>query len=259
MNYQLGKLPARQDARTLKLADVLQIALPPVPDSFDNDAGRNIPNPMFGNDVWGDCVIAGRAHMTRRFESVEQGACIPISDSEVLHEYWREQGAAPSSRKRFCKTVEDWPSQPNNGLVMLDSLKAWRAGWPACGENYSIYAFAGVDWHNRDQVRAAIFLLGGLYVGIALPISAQNQEVWDADDSPNGAPSSWGGHCVYIPAYSPDGLECVTWGARKKMTWAFWDKYIEECYAVVDNRDSWLSNSPVDIEKLDAYLAALEK
>ena len=38
------------------------------------------------------------------------------------------------------------------------------------------------------------------------------------------------------------------------MTWAFWEAYTDEAYGIVDDRNDWLENSPVDVEKLDAYL-----
>jgi hypothetical protein len=43
---------------------------------------------MFGNDKYGDCVIAGRAHQTLRFEAVEQKKLISVTEQDVLREYW---------------------------------------------------------------------------------------------------------------------------------------------------------------------------
>jgi len=64
---KLGKTPAQRDKRNIKLATLLYRALPPVPDQWDFDldfAKVPIPTPAFANDRLGDCVIAGRAHMT---------------------------------------------------------------------------------------------------------------------------------------------------------------------------------------------------
>ena len=38
-----------------------------------------VPTPMFGNDVYGDCVMAGRGHQTLRFELIEQNKIIKIT------------------------------------------------------------------------------------------------------------------------------------------------------------------------------------
>lgn len=238
----LGKLPPKLDKRTLRLSTVLKV-LPPYPDAWDYDAGKSIPMPMFGNDAHGDCVIAGRGHMTLRFEQFEQGKIIPITDHDVLNEYWKEEGGTGPS---FDK-----------GLAMLDSLKAWRSqGWDAASEHYDIYAFASIDWKQHNEIMAAIYFLTGLYAGVALPVSAQNQEVWDYVDDPNtNYPGGWGGHCISIFSYSKDGLTCITWGKPKKMTWSFVDHYFDEAYGVVDDKDKFLVSSPLDIVTLDKYLA----
>jgi len=38
------------------------------------------------------------------------------------------------------------------------------------------------------------------------------------------------------------------------MTWAFWDRYNDECWGIVDDRDKFVTDSPVDVEALDEYL-----
>jgi len=113
---------------------------------------------MFANDVHGDCVMAGRAHVTLRFEDIEQGSILMISDQDVLKEYFKESGGADS------------------GLNILDSLNEWRhTGWRAAKKNYKIHAFAQVTPTNHDEVQAAVYLLTAAYIGLALPQSAQAQ------------------------------------------------------------------------------------
>ena len=153
----LGKRPAKLDRRTLPFKCALK-GLPPIPEVFDLESDKNIPTPMFKNDVYGDCVIAGRAHQTLRFELSEQNIYIYISDDEVLDQYFKEG-------KKFC-----FDNKPARGLVMLDSLKHWRNdGWTACGNFYNIYAFAKINQFDLYEVRAAIYLLNGVYIGLALP------------------------------------------------------------------------------------------
>ena len=126
---KLGKLAPRVDKRTIKLANILKV-IPLVPPAYnvDKDMALEIPTPVFANDKWGDCVIAGRSHMSLRLECFEQEKILKISDKDVLREYWREQKAG-------CL------QHPDNGLVMLDSLNSWRKGWVAAGQKYTIYAF----------------------------------------------------------------------------------------------------------------------
>jgi hypothetical protein len=250
--YKLGKLPAVKDTRTFKLKALLNPALPPPPNEYYFDAinGTILPTPMFGNDKYGDCVIAGRAHMTLRFEYFEQKTCLDITDGEILNQYWREGGW----NGWWCTP------KPDNGLVILNSLNDWRHnGWTTNKKLYTIYAFAAIDWKDFDEVKTSVSLLNGAYCGIALPKIAQYQNVWDfiSFDGAENQPGSWGYHCVMIPDYNQIGPVCVTWGGKKQMTWAFMEKYFDECYAIVDNKDKWITDSPVDIEKLNSYLNML--
>ena len=52
----------------------------------------------------------------------------------------------------------------------------------------------------------------------------------------------WGGHCVVVPQYDADGLTCITWGGLKRMTWAWWLKYVDEAHSLLI--DAWLKRYP---------------
>jgi len=210
MELKLGKKPARKDTRTLKLSTILK-ALPPIPPTFDIDAQYPgfVDDNMYLNDTYGDCVIAGRGHATLRFERFEQGKIIPIGDSDISTEYFKETGGG------------------DTGLVMLDSLNEWRqTGWKAANETYKIHAFASVDWTNHIEVMAAIYLMEGIYLGFQVPQSALDQfkakHVWDVVPDDGGIQ---GGHCIYtlayitITGYNAVGPVCMTWGKRQQMTW----------------------------------------
>lgn len=248
---RLGKQPARVDRRTLKLAAILKV-LPPIPEewSFDENCPIAMPLPMFGNDQWGDCVIAGRAHQTLRFEYFEQNTLLPIKDSEVLYEYWREQGGC-------------WLKHPDNGLVVLDSLKAWRKrGWRVGKQTYTMYAFAGIEPKDHAKIKASIYLFNGAGAGLLLPLSAQEQfyenKVWSVSPC-DSFPGSWGGHYVYLVGYNQAGPICITWGRPQQMTWQFVDTCCDELFAIIDNRNPWLKESVVDVEKLSEYLEQVAK
>lgn len=242
----LGKLPAKRDRRTLKLASIFAATLPPIPDAFDFDKGRKVPVPMFANDKLGDCVIAGRAHQTLRFELVEQRTTVKITDKEVVDEYFRQTGGRDS------------------GLIVLNSLKAWRKnGWTVAGRLYKVDAFASINPRNHADTKAAVFLLTGIGCGLRLPKSAQSQwqkgKPWDVVSGNDGKPGSWGGHYVHVPAYNATGPVCVTWGKKHQMTWAFWDKYCDEAYGIVDALDAWVSKPGIDVAKLKKYLDEIVK
>jgi hypothetical protein len=247
-NIKLGKLPARVDSRTLKLKSILRV-LVPIPPTFDVDSRYSFlkDNSMFLNDQLGDCVIAARAHQTIRFEAFEQKSQILIPDSDVSAEYFKETGGG------------------DTGLVMLDSLNLWRQqGWSIQGKNYKIHAFASVDWKNHNEVMAAIYLLQGVYFGMQVPQSAIDQfnagQVWQVVSDDGGIS---GGHAVYALKYlqivsvNQIGPTILTWGGYVQATWEFWDKYVDEAYVVIDERDSWIpsANDPLDIAAMEQYLA----
>jgi hypothetical protein len=243
--FKLGKAAARKDSRNLKFANVLRATLPSLPPSYDFDVTHTgIPTPMFGNDTHGDCVIAGRAHQTLRFEDIEQGAVITITDNDVLKEYFKETGGA------------------DTGLVVLDSLNLWRhEGWKAARHTYHIRAYAEVDRTNHDEVRQAIFADIGVGLGLQLPKSAQGQiqtgQPWDVTTGPDARPGSWGGHYVYVSGYTPGGPVCVTWGRKQQMTWAWFDKYCDEAYALFDARNRF-KKALIDSAKIGAFLDTLK-
>lgn len=242
--FKLGKAAAKKDERNLKFATLLRAALPTLPTSYDFDTGHaGIPTPMFANDTHGDCVIAGRAHQTLRFEDIEQGSVLMITDKEVLREYFKETGGADS------------------GLVVLDSLKKWRRkGWKVGKHTYHVQAFAQLDFQNPDEVRQAVFSDVGIGLGLQLPKAAQTQiqtgQPWDVTTGPGSAPGSWGGHYVYVPGYTPQGPVCVTWGRKQQMTWAWLDKYCDEAYAVFDARNRF-KKKLINKAKLTAFLSTL--
>jgi hypothetical protein len=242
--FKLGKAPAKADVRNLKLAAILK-APPKLPKEFDFDLKHTgIPLPMFANDEFGCCVIAGRAHQTLRFEDLEQGSVITITDDDVTKEYFDETGGA------------------DEGLVVLESLKLWRSnGWNAAQQVLKIKAFAQIDQTNHTEFKKAIFLDVGVGIGLSLPKSAQQQiqagKPWDVVTGPSSKPNSWGGHYVFCPGYTKQGPVCVTWGQKQQMTWAFIDKYCDEAYAIFDDINTAKLKAAINTTKLESFLSAL--
>ena len=246
--YKLGKRPARIDRRTLPFKCLLK-KLPSIPENFDLEADMNFPCKMWENDTYGDCVIVGRTNHTLRLEYAEQGKYLNISDEEVLEQYWKEG-------RRFCF---DKFIKPDRGLVMLDSMKAWRKGWVASGKKYNIYAFAETNKFDKYETKAALYLLNGLNIGLALPNSYGDQDIWsDTSDPPNYR----NGHCVYVRPFWCDGImKVATWGKDDKyMTYEFYRKYCDEPFAVIDDVNKWLgADSTLDIPLLEGYLREVTK
>ena len=227
-NMKLGKLSPRIDSRTLRLAKYLK-DLPPPPDSKDNTRGIADWGMMLNDDL-GDCTIAACAHAVQVW-TANSGTEVTIPDADVLKYY------------------EDWdgyvPSDPNTdqGGVEIDVLNLWRKNGFS---GHQLLAYVDPDPKDILHIKQSIVLFGGVYIGLALPLSAQKQEVWDVQksnwlvrlfssgsSSDENEPGSWGGHAVFVPAYNQTGPVCITWGQLKQMTWAFWLKYCDEAHTLL--------------------------
>jgi hypothetical protein len=237
-----GANPPVVDKRNIMLGTILNVGqLPPLPDSFDVDVGLGvIPDAVDGNDLLRCCVISARAKQTRRFECSEQGTCPDIQEKVITGEYFLETGG------------------PDSGLDVLASLKKWRReGWNIGGRNYRIYAFAAVNWLDHVEVEYALMLFHGIQITLALPASAQHEDVWA---TLTDRPGSWDYHQVYgtryldVIGYDANGVIIRTWGREQRVTWPWWDKYVCACFVVIDDKNYWLPDSPVNTEKLGQLL-----
>ena len=91
-SLRLGKKDYEHDARTLQMARFLTPDIH-IPSHFNFDAGRaRFPDFMWGNNEYGDCVIAARANQTLRFERVEQRRTLAMQDEDAISEYKRLTG-----------------------------------------------------------------------------------------------------------------------------------------------------------------------
>jgi len=246
---KLGKLPPRHDARTLMLAKYT-VALPPPPAAVDWSRKLSALG-MMKNDTLGDCTCAAIGHVIQTWTSQTTGEAI-IPDAQIVELYERACGYDPSD------------PDSDQGGVEIDVLNYWRkSGVDGPNGPHSLDAFAAVARRHHADVKDAVWLFGGAYIGLALPLSAQSQEVWNVPaggTSGDGAPGSWGGHAVPAIAYDAGGLTCITWGALKRMTWAFWDAYCDEAYACL-SKDWAAARAPsgFDWAALDADLGGFKQ
>ena len=71
---------------------------------------------------------------------------------------------------------------------------------------------------------------------------------------------SWGGHAVPVVASDPRRLAVVTWGQLLRMTWAFWEAYCDEAYAILSHDFLEKNKTPdgFDLATLRADLKAVQ-
>jgi hypothetical protein len=174
---------------------------------------------MYANDEVGDCTCAGVGHLVNQLTYYGSGSEVQPTDSSVLGMYSAITGYDPA------KPASD------TGAYCQDVLACWRKTGL---EGHKITAYASLDVSNLVEVKQAIALFGTVYVGLNFPDSAMtqfdNDQPWDVV---RGAKVE-GGHCVIVGAYGNGKLGLVTWGAETTMTEAFWKKYVDEAWVVLD-------------------------
>lgn len=246
---RLGKRAPRYDPRTLKLARYLNAAaLPAIPDAT-NRSSDVAAWPMYANDRIGDCTCAALGHMIQFWEAVSgqtaPGADAPLAEPDVVGAYAAITGYDPATNAN------------DNGAVELDVLRFWQQNGVA---GHRIAAYAAVNLRSHDLVKAAVYLFEGLYIGCALPASAQGQDVWDylPATGSQAYPGSWGGHAVNVVDYNQTGPIVVTWGRTLQMTWAFWDQYCDEAYAIISPEQFTAAGKTVEGFDAAALAADLE-
>lgn len=236
--FRGGRRPA-EPARLHLAFGNYAVALPAPPASADwlNPVPASAWG-MLGNDVAGDCTCAGVAHKRIGDVYVNQGTVLKVDTAQALAFYTAITGYDPTD------------PNTDQGAVCQDVLDYWRKhGF--LGEK--IVAFAKVDLSNQTQVKQAITLFGQIYCGFNFPDYAMSQfnngQRWDVV---KGAPAPRDGHCVTVGAYDETELECVTWGAVQKLTWAFFRKYFDEGWVIV-TPDMIDPKSGKDISGFDLY------
>ena len=115
-NHRFGKHPAKHDYRTLRFKTYLKAGIAAPPPSYDvlatvyQKLKTNSPAklfPMDGNDVYGDCTIAGLAHAETTYNGLVTKHKV-MSKNAVEKLYFKLTGGVDS------------------GLAELDVLNYWR-------------------------------------------------------------------------------------------------------------------------------------
>lgn len=221
---KLGRKAIKTDTRTLALGDYLTLGLPPPPPQADWTKGITSWGMML-NDNLGDCTIAGVGHAIQVW-TANTGSMVTVPDSTIESFYEKWDGYVPGNHSTDAGGIE------------LDVLTNWQK--QGVGGN-ALMAFADPKPSNLVEIHQSIALFGGVYIGLALPLTAQTQDVWDVvpNGGANAQKGSWGGHCVFVPKYDQKGFTCITWGQLKTMTLAFWKKYCDEAHTLLGQ--GWLS------------------
>jgi hypothetical protein len=168
--------------------------------------------PIDGNATYGDCTMAGVAHLIAVFNWLF-GKTDPVpTEKQIVTEYFRETGGQ------------------DTGLVEANVLKKWLTKGLFGAK---IAGYAPVKITDMEAIRKAIAFYGGCYLGILCPESAQRQF---AEHRPwtNEGEETEDGHCIVAIGFDVHGnLECATWGGVVIVTPGFLKPYLQEAWVIL--------------------------
>ncbi len=240
-----GKLPAKNDPRDFNFSNYFDLhKVGKIPLSINWTIKKTSPWGMMNNWTLNDCTCAAAGHMIECWSANATKEHI-IHNNAVIKTFTALSGYDPVSGKN------------DNPVYISAALKYWRKNGVG---DHKIKFYATINYKSHALLRAAVYLFGGIYVGLNLPATIKGQEVWEVVQGDN-APGSFGGHAVNVVAYDKVYVTCVSWGKIKKMTWAFWDAYCDESYAIISEDFFNENKSPIglDMDKLEESLLGLTK
>lgn len=180
--------------------------------------------PMYLNNEIGDCSIAGAAHAQEVWSTYGSGKTFEASNTDVLQAYCAVSGYNPAT------------GQNDTGAVLQNVLTYWSNN-PVAGPKISAFAKVSFD---PGEMRDALYFFGCLYIGVALPQSAETQfnsgQDWTlVGDQPVG------GHCIILTGYDENGWTGITWGRPVHITNEWLQHYLMEAWVIVS--PFWTANN----------------
>jgi hypothetical protein len=241
---KLGRKAVKTDSRTLKLAPYMKTLAPPpslvdwlrgvkswgmMLNGPDSNAPAGVPS-----DGLGDCTIAAVGHAVQVWSGTAGDREITVADSVILQYYEQWDGYVLGN------------TSTDNGGICLDVLNNWKAqGF----HGHMLTAFADPVVTNHTEVMQAIYLFGGVYIGMNVPNYIMNGDtiptLWNTPKAGDDTTIA-GGHCVFAAAYNNVGVTFISWGGVYKMTWAFWDMFVDEAHCLL--APNWITTKGVTVK-----------
>ncbi len=228
-----GKL-APERLLSTSLRDYMKVSLPSTPASIDY--GTRVPNyPLADNAKLGCCTISGVVHLLQlQYAEIGETFTYP-GDAEVETTYFAQTDGVDS------------------GCVETSILNTWK--------NTGLFGTKITSWipinpKAEAEMRAAVYLFGGVYLGVELPADAEQQfedhKPWHLT-IPRGRPV--GGHCVVGSGYNREVVSVITWGQETVATWDWMERYCSEAYVTIHQEFVEADHGPlykIDIQQLEA-------
>ena len=189
---KLGRAQRPAGARFLRLRDHMAEPLPRAMAAWDGTPGAVID--IYGNDRWGDCVLAGVANLSSVQAACEGRPGVAFDPAAVVELYHRL-------------------SPEDSGLVEVYTLDGIaKSGFLGT----AVPHFAGVDHTDQTEVCAAATMFSGLLLGVDLPADFGDQFTAGLFDvSTPGDPSL--GHAVAVVGYDAIGPQIARSGSPRML------------------------------------------
>jgi hypothetical protein len=256
MAYKYGRRPPK-NAPALRFGR-FQSAVPSYPAGEDYLAKLSGWQ-MLGNDVAGDCNAVTWANMRRLVTATLAAEYYP--DQAQVWQFYQTQN--PAFDPNGSKDTNGPGSKDDQGMDIQTGLEYLHAtGGP---DGVKAVAFAKVDHTKMAEVKAALAIFGGLWLGIQVLDANQQQfakgEAWtDVAGSPVD-----GGHAILGGGYKADDVKFITWAKETKFALSFWDgvaggtPLVDETWVVIwpEHLGSRGFEQGIDQAKLTAEYLAL--
>jgi hypothetical protein len=231
MPYKYGRRPPK-NAPALRFASFLHAGEVPSHPAREDYLAALPGWQMLGNDVAGDCNAVTWANLRRLVTATLSTELYP-TQAQVWQFYQTQNPAfdpAGTSSTNGPGSQDDQGMDIQTGLEYLHS-----AGGP---DGVKAVAFAKVDHTKIDEVKAALAIFGGLWLGI---------QVLDANQKEFAAGKAWtdvpgakieGGHAILGGGYATD-IRFITWAKETRFGTSFWDgvvqgnPLVEEAWVVI--------------------------
>lgn len=225
MTYPLGKKPAAPfSKKAIMFEDVFDATLMPAPPVVFGGLDRMKQWYNYGNDEYGDCVWAAKAHMHMLWPLLGGYPRNYFWTNNVLSDYAAATGFRADDPNSDQGTDMKLAAEYHRKIGVRDSH----------GNRHRVQAYVNMPAGNLNQLAMATYVFGAVELGII--VTADNMRQFDAgqpwtitSDDPIG------GHCIPVFGRDADGnFLCVTWGRVQRIAPAFIQKYMDEGIAYLD-------------------------
>ena len=257
MPYKYGRRPPK-NAPALRFGSFLSSGAPVHP--RDEDYLAKLSDwQMLGNDVVGDCNAVTWANMRRLVTATLTTEYYPTQ--EQVWQFYQTQN--PGFDPNGASSTNGPGSSQDRGMDVQTGLEYLHAtGGP---DGVKTVAFAKVDHTKIAEVKAALAIFGGLWLGVQVLDANQQQFAQGRAWSDVAGSPVEGGHAILGGGYTTADVKFITWAKETEFARSFWDgvvqgtPLVEEAWAVIwpENLGTSAFEQGVDQAQLAADYQAL--